>query len=105
MMREIFYSLFLSVKFHNPHIKFIISGDFNQLEAVRDRAKFNYEHSRALYELVDGNKLNLTLCRRSDDKLFNLCKNIIDNKPYDISDLTNNKFSSYKNICYTNKHR
>ena len=56
MMRELFYSIFISIKYKYPHIKFIISGDFNQLEPVKDRKKFNYEHSRALYELVDGNK-------------------------------------------------
>ena len=61
MMRELFYSIFISVKYMFPEIKFIISGDFYQLEPVNDRSKFNYEYSRALYELVDGNKLNFKL--------------------------------------------
>ena len=105
MVKELFYSIFLSVKYHYPSIKFIISGDFNQLEPVNDRKYFNYEYSRALYELVDGNKLNLTLCRRSDNKLFNICENIKKNKPYDISDFENNDWVSYTNLCYTNAKR
>lgn len=105
MMRELFYSIFLSVKFHHPHIKFIISGDFNQLEPVNDRATFNYENSKALHELVDGNKVLLTLCRRSDDRLFNLCKNIKENKPHKIGDLCKSGIKTYKNICFTNKCR
>ena len=34
----------------------------------------NYETSRALWELCDGNKLTLTTCRRSEDTLFNMLK-------------------------------
>jgi hypothetical protein len=105
MMRELFYSVFLSIKFHYPHINFIISGDFNQLEPVNDRKHFNYEHSKALYELVGGSKVDLTLCRRSDDKLFNLCKNINEGKEYNVDDLINKPFKSYTNICFTNKRR
>jgi hypothetical protein len=108
MMKELFYSIFLSIKYLNPHIKFIISGDFAQLAPVNDRYNFNYEHSRALYELVDGNQLNLTFCRRTTkdgQTLFKLCQNIKNNQPYDITQLCNENFQSYKNICYTNKMR
>jgi len=105
MMKEHFYSVFLAIKYRFPNIKFIIAGDFNQLEPVKDRAVFNYEMSRALYELVDGNKIELTLCRRSDDRLFNLCQSILENKPYSVSDLTNKNWVSYKNLCHTNAKR
>ena len=54
MMRELFYSVFLTIKFYYPDIKFIISGDCYQLEPVCDRSNFNYKKSKALYELVDG---------------------------------------------------
>jgi hypothetical protein len=104
MMRELFYSIFISVKYMFPQIKFIISGDFYQLEPVNDRSKFNYEYSRALYELVDGNKLNLSFCRRSDDKLYNLCQKIRNNQKYSVDDLYSSK-QSYINLCYTNKKR
>lgn len=105
MMRELFYSVFLTIKFYYPDIKFIISGDFHQLEPVGDRSNFNYEKSRALYELVDRQMVHLTLCRRSDDRIPNLCDKIIGNYKYDLRPLINKQFDSYKNICFTNKTR
>jgi hypothetical protein len=105
MMREWFYGLFLTLKHKNPHIKFIISGDFGQLPPVGDRAYFDYRNSRALYELVDGNKVHLTLCRRSDDKLYNLCRDVRQNKQVDINEYVNRDWSSFKNICFTNQKR
>ena len=51
MMRELLYSVFLTIKFYYPGIKFIISGDFHQLEPLCDRSNFNCEKSKALYEL------------------------------------------------------
>ena len=105
MVKEKFYSVFLSVKYYFPNIKFIVSGDFYQLDPVNDRKYFNYEFSRALYELVDGNKLNLSLCRRSDDRLFNICENIKLNNSYDVTCFQNNDWLSYVNLCYTNAKR
>jgi ATP-dependent exoDNAse (exonuclease V) alpha subunit len=105
MMRELFYSVFLTIKFYYPEIKFIISGDFHQLEPVCDRSNFNYEKSRALYELVDGEMVHLTLCRRSDPRIPDLCDKIIGNYKYDLTPLINKNFDSYKNICFTNKTR
>jgi 5-methylcytosine-specific restriction endonuclease McrA len=105
MMREKFYAIFLSIKYSCPSVRFIISGDFHQLEPVNDRRLFDYENSKALFELVDGNKILLTKCRRSDDKLFNLCESILNDEPYSIEDLCDKDFVSYKNICYTNAKR
>jgi ATP-dependent exoDNAse (exonuclease V) alpha subunit len=109
MMKELFYSVFLSVKYQYLHIKFIFSGDYYQLLPVCDRKptnnqRFNYEHSKALYELVNGNTCNLTKCRRSDDKVFNLSKCIRDNQPYDIYDLQY-LWTSYTNLSFTNEKR
>ena len=47
-----------------------------------------------LYEICDGNSLELSKCRRSDDILFNMCKfeNIIqpaDNKQYKLNQKLN----------------
>ena len=105
MMREKFYGIFLSVKYMYPHINFIISGDFNQLAPVKDRKEFDYENSRALFELVGGNRVELTLCRRSDDKLYNLCNQVKQGQKYNVDDLINRPFESYKNISFTNAHR
>jgi hypothetical protein len=105
MTRELFYSIFISVKYMHPNIKFIISGDFCQLDPVNDRKYFNYETSKALYDLVDGNKLNLNFCRRSDDKLFNLCQKVRNNQKYSVDDLYSSTTKSYVNLCYTNKTR
>ena len=61
----------------NPNIKFIVAGDFDQLPPVQDRIQGrSYKWSRALYELVDEQKMELAKCKRSDDVLFELCKNV-----------------------------
>ena len=73
MVQEIYYKFFIYLKRANPKIKFIIAGDFEQLLPVKDRVtKCDYKNSLALHELCDGNKLQLTKCRRSDDTLFNM---------------------------------
>ena len=101
MMKELFYQILLSLKLAYPDIKFIISGDFNQLTPVKDRVANIYEKSRCLYELVDGKKLVLTQCKRSDDVLFNICKNAIENKPIDVSRFQKQQ-EHYLNVCHTN---
>ena len=69
MMCEKFYKFLLMVKKMRPDIKHIIAGDFEQLLPVKDRVeKWDYKNSAALYELCDGNRLQLTKCRRSDDE-------------------------------------
>ena len=53
-----------------------------------------------MFELCKGNRLLLSTCRRSDNKLFNLCS--------DVKALTGeefgNKFTNH-HICYFNKKR
>ena len=91
MVREVFYKVFLSIKAMSD-VKFIIAGDWRQLKPVNDRADFDYKNSLALLELCDANRLELTKCRRSDDKLFKASLSVnslntteYDNKEYDIS--------------------
>jgi hypothetical protein len=100
MVSEIFYKVFLTVKRLRPEINFIIAGDFAQLKPVKDRADFNYKNSRALYELCMGNRLELTKCRRSDDILFNLCKDV---ENIDIESF--GKKECARSICFTNRKR
>jgi hypothetical protein len=101
MMAEMFYKVFISIKNIKPEMKFILSGDFAQLKPVRDRADFNYRYSRALYELCNGKRLELTKCKRSDDTLFKMCLNVMDVDKMQFGKNDN----LYKNVCYTNKKR
>ena len=103
MVAEMFYKFFCTLKRMRPDLKFIMSGDFRQFKPVNDRVKHcDYENSSALKELCECNMLHLTKCRRSDDKLFNMCKeeNIGKVKASDFgSKLTD------RHICYTNEKR
>ena len=104
MVKELFYQVLILVKHSNPKIKFIISGDFYQLDVVKDRiTNRSYENSRVLFELVDGMKLNLTECKRASAELFNICEAVKHGKEIDISQFDKKK--SFINICYTNEMR
>jgi hypothetical protein len=103
MVRCLFYKVLISLKHHNPNIKFIISGDFYQLPPVENKIMKSYENSNALFELVDGNKLTLSKCKRSDDTLYNICDKVKLNQFVDIN--TFSKCKSYLNISFTNKQR
>lgn len=76
MVKEKFYRLLTNIKKINPRIIFYICGDFDQLEPVNDTWNGDYENSAVLKDLCQRNKLVLTQCRRSDEVLFNLCKNL-----------------------------
>ena len=103
MMSEKFYKFFVTLKRMRPDINFIISGDFNQLLPVNDRIKYcDYEHCAALHELVNGNCLNLTTCRRSDREVYQMCL------PENMNHINKNDFThnqSKTNICFTNATR
>ena len=103
MMAEMFYKFFIVFQRMRPDIKFIIAGDFAQLLPVKDRIEnCDYKNSLALHELCDGNRLQLTKCRRSDSTLFNLLlpDNIGKIKKTDFK----NEITS-RHICFTNKKR
>jgi hypothetical protein len=103
MVKEMFYKFMLLIKKLNTNIKFIITGDFNQLLPVNDRVEdVDYKNSYALYELCDGNRLQLSKCRRADVTLFNMCK--FDNIMNIDTSVFDNKQTD-RNICYTNKKR
>jgi ATP-dependent exoDNAse (exonuclease V) alpha subunit len=82
--------------------KLIISGDFNQLDVINDLNKYDYKNTCIIKELCDSNNLQLTKCRRSDDKLFKLIQ--FDNIPNVTPDDFSNKESDV-NICWTNAKR
>jgi 5-methylcytosine-specific restriction protein A len=103
MMSEVFYKYFIVFKRMRPDIKFIIAGDFAQLLPVKERIEnCDYKNSIALHELCDGNRLQLSKCRRSDDTLFNMLL------PGSIEKLTKGNFANTftdRHICHTNKKR
>ncbi len=103
MVSSKFIKVLLSLKYYNPDIKFIISGDFYQIPPVKDNTTKLVSRSKALYELVDGNMCNLTICKRSNHELFNICEKVKHGKNIDTS-IFNNKESNL-NICFTNKKR
>ena len=107
MMVEMFYKFLMMIKRIRPDIKFIISGDFNQLSPVCDRiSQFtDYANSPCLFELADFNKIQLTICRRSNDELFNLLQ--FDNiQNLKTSDFTETKeYNNNIHICFTNDKR
>ena len=73
MVADMSYRFFIVVKRCKPNIKFIVAGDFNQSFPVNDRiGEVDYKHSSAFHEPVDGNRIQLSRCRRSDDVLFKM---------------------------------
>jgi len=73
MAQEIFYRFFVYLNRVVPETKFVMAGDFAQLLPVRDRiADCCYKGSIALHELCDGQRLQLTKCRRSESVLFDM---------------------------------
>ena len=106
MVREVFYHMLLSIKFAQPHIKFIICGDFFQLPPVEDRVKDIYKASRALWELTDGNILHLTECMRANREFFDITEALRQNKPIDISVFkTQHIQGTDLHVCCTNNTR
>jgi ATP-dependent exoDNAse (exonuclease V) alpha subunit len=109
MVKESFYQILLMLKNSNPKIKFIISGDFYQLPPVNDTINNrSYKHSRALFELVDGNRIDLNICKRSDDTLFNINEKIKKKIDIDISKFAlvdDDDMYKSQHICYTNNKR
>ena len=103
MMSEMYHKFIMFLKRTNPNIKFILAGDFPQLLPVGDRLEdCDYKNKLALHELCDGNRFELSKCRRSDDTLFNMLKD--DNIP----NIKKEQFthdSTFQNVCYTNKKR
>lgn len=101
MIHERFYKAFLTLRKINPALRFIMAGDFRQLEPVNDRIKnANFKESAVLKQLCDHHRLTLTFCRRSDKELFQASLNV---KKIDPSQFQSKV--GFINLCYTNKIR
>ena len=66
MMDLKYWSLMIVLKRANPHIIFITAGDWKQFPPVNPGYQGNFRDSYCYYELVDGNRVTLTQCRRAD---------------------------------------
>ena len=100
MVKEVFYKFLIVLKKSKPNLKVLCCGDFEQLLPVNDRVLYDYKESRALQEICDGNRLCLLQCRRSDNKMYELCKHVNRIKK---TDFTNNL--SDRNLTFTNAKR
>lgn len=101
MMGSEFYQMLLMMKEINPDLQFILVGDFEQLPPINDSFNGNYKTSWVLHYLCDGNRLELTQCRRSDSRLFETCKNVsnVDPNDYEANEQT------MLNVSFTHKTR
>lgn len=104
MVKEVFYRFFTIIRRYAPKVKFIIIGDFEQFKPVQDTYEGTYEHSPALHQLCDGQRVNLTTCKRSDAELFNIYSNKENIKNIDV-ELFKVKELTPLNIAYTHKTR
>ena len=104
MVKEVFYRFFTIIRRYAPKVKFIIIGDFEQFKPVQDTYEGTYEHSPALHQLCDGQRVNLTTCKRSDAELFNIYSNKENIENIDV-DLFKVKELTPLNIAYTHKTR
>jgi len=86
-----------------PKLKFTMVGDFEQLPPVKCRlGNTCFKDSKALWELCDGSKLTLTICRRSDDTSFNMVAP--DNTSKIKKASFGNEFTD-RHVSYTNARR
>jgi hypothetical protein len=104
MVKEVFYRFFVLLKRYQPNLKFIVVGDFDQLKPVKDLYQGEYINNPALFDLCDGKRINLEKCRRSDEKLFKVYKDILRGEVIDITKFRMKKLTKL-NIAYTHKTR
>ena len=104
MMQERFFNLFITIKRVSPNTKFIVSGDFAQLLPVNDSWVGDYKNSAGTFDICGGNRLQLTINRRSDEELFELEKSCIAGIPVDITRFPLYE-KTYLNIAYKHTTR
>jgi hypothetical protein len=88
----------------------ITGGDWNQLDAVKDRVSIERrQNSRVYGDLVDWNKFTFTENIRSDNSMFNVYRSIAATQSLDqVKGWLNTRKTDqlmFKNICKTNDKR
>ena len=74
---------YLAILTQRPNIRFLVSGDFDQLGPPADVwcetliEKNNFVHSRLLHTMCGGNHIKLTQSRRSDGALFHFYNSLM----------------------------
>ena len=101
MLPSRFYGLLTAVRDAFPHIRLILVGDFEQLLPVLDEWFGDYKSSAALHYLCDGQRFQLSICRRADLQLFQMCEDIdnVDIGRFPVTEMTR------LNLAYTHDTR
>ena len=101
MLHSHFYGLLTSVRDAFPHIRLILVGDFGQLLPVMDEWDGDYQSSAALHYLCDGKRFQLSICRRADLQLFQMCEDTdnVDIGRFPVTEMTR------LNLAYTHATR
>jgi 5-methylcytosine-specific restriction endonuclease McrA len=80
LVKEGFWKQILQIKHRFPKSRFVVCGDWAQLPPVGDRlTDVSYENSKAMWEICDGNMVEITHCRRMNkegQKLFDMCRDV-----------------------------
>ena len=85
-----------------PNIKLILLGDFDQIPPIENDTR-DYENSTMLKELSDWNKYIFTRNMRSDDKVFKLQLDILNENKIDFERFGRKRCNV--NLCFTNRMR
>lgn len=97
-----FISLIKEIK---PTLKFVFVGDDKQLPPVEEYKNIDYFNHGVIMDLVDNNKIILSVIHRYNLKLKELSNNV-DNTDYIYKNLKPfNQKETLKNLCYTNQTR
>jgi ATP-dependent exoDNAse (exonuclease V) alpha subunit len=99
MIKASIYEVLYFIKSNKPDLKFVLVGDSKQLRPV-ERHQYDYFNSFVVQELVDYQRQELTVNKRSNNQLFELFSRVMELG----SDDFNNDFTE-RNLCYTNKKR
>ena len=103
MMSTMFYDALISLKKTNPKIRFILCGDFNQLQPVGEE-HITFLNLRVIYDLCP-NKLILKVNKRVQDngqEFYELMEKALNGEEFT---LPTTEAPLDLNLCYTNKTR
>lgn len=92
------------LKKKNPHLIFILLGDYRQTKPIED-FEYDYFNSSIVRYLTNGNKIELTEKQRYDNELWNFLENYYENGITGKLKHTNKIDMNKKMICYYNATR